>query len=206
MVWTMSGAAGGGVIRSECDGDGGGQLRDHGAAVDFEGGLGSEYRSLNPYNPPSMLWHTMASEDKGDIPEKNWYCEHFRLTVFTQPFQLDSASNWWSDTTGDTPSKSTSEPKIGGRADEGPYKGRLLTLTIRPGRVDWILAADPSQLRESPFSSIGGVTEAFDVFGSLFEPWLRISPKAIRVAIGTAAMLPVSDRAEGYRKLQPLLP
>lgn len=137
-----------------------------------------------------------------------WFCEHLRLTVFTQPSELEKSDAWWGNTIGEAPARSTIERKIGKRVADGPYKDRILSLTVLPTRIDWVLGADPAQpAMDTGFPSIGSLKDSLITLDRVREKWLTSPlPPVTRLAVGTAIMLPVRDRSHGYRSLQELLP
>lgn len=149
----------------------------------------------------------MKDKDVSDQSDDGWFCEHLRVTIFTHPFEIEDADSWWSDTTGELPATSTVERKTGKRADDGPYRDRILSLKVQATRIDWVLGADVANATSGiGFSSIGTLPDSLDVMREVIDKWIKLKlPPVIRIAIGTAVMLPVSDRAGGYRALQPLL-
>jgi hypothetical protein len=147
-------------------------------------------------------------ENRISDQSKEWFCEHIRVTFFTHSFALDEASTWWERATGEPPPKSSMDRRAGRRTDEGPFDGRNLSLSIQPSRVDWILGVDAAQLLEqATFPSIGPLPESLALMQRAVAKWLSDTvPPVFRMAVATAVMLPVADRAEGYRNLQPFLP
>jgi hypothetical protein len=134
-------------------------------------------------------------------------CEHLRFTVFPVQLQPPEDNTWWKDAVGEEPTTRTSQPRKGEYKDQGPYHGGLLTLGMLPGRIDWILSPDPEQAQEQlGLPSIGLFEETLETFSSTITKWLGRCPLAKRIAFGGAALLPATDRIEGYRKLAGYLP
>jgi hypothetical protein len=143
----------------------------------------------------------MSQDSEQRAPSSvDWHASAVRVTAFLAPNAEVEATNWWNSVVGESPDKSTSQPKIGTIQEEGQFLGGKLILLVQPGRVDWAL-------------NKGGGPEtlgAFDAVVSSFETsiakWLETAPPLQRLAFGSILVIPVDDRETGYARLAAFLP
>src|SRR5262245_26476888 len=100
---------------------------------------------LNSTRPPISAWQTAL----------------LRLTAFPSPTSAQfDAEKWWSEIVGETPEKTTSQPKIMLQAAEGLYGAGKLVLNVQPIRIDLLYAALDDNNIEASIPSIGSFLDA----------------------------------------------
>ena len=91
--------------------------------------------------------------------------------------------------------------------EAGLFEPGWLTLEISPTRIDWRYMVKPTEgLPSSGLKVFGLFRETRKPFLRLMKRWLKTSPPLSRLAFGAKLLMPVADRQEGYRALDPLLP
>jgi len=117
--------------------------------------------------------------------------------------------NWWQDVVDSEPETQLIQAKRGEKRFQGAFEGGQLTLQVRPGRIDWLLGPAVSN-DEQPtgefIPSVGRFDAMCHRFKELVDRWLPSSPSLNRIAFGGVILLPVPDRATGYKRLVPYLP
>ncbi len=138
-----------------------------------------------------------------------WQVESLRLTSFPDPSKPLPSQDWWSALVGLPPDSETRRPREAVTITTGPFAGGTLTLSIQPGRIEWLLSAlPPTQSPETPgFPLIGPFPDTNSTFHALGMRWLqrRDCPPLTRLAFGAILLTPVKDRKAGYIALQPYL-
>jgi len=138
-----------------------------------------------------------------------WLTESIRLTLFTQPPTVDVAVNWWQTVAGDLPANHTVQRLGPMLQQQGPIRGGYcnLSLQYQPGRVDWVLSPIvPDHMRIDGFPNFGAYDAATTAFLELFSRWIQGAPAFNRLAVGSTLVVPVQDKADGYRRIQGFLP
>lgn len=138
-----------------------------------------------------------------------WQAESLRLTVFVTEGAHEStqAVAWWNSTVGQQPemdqhNRASGLVQLSGKVFDGTCS---LTLASQLGRVDWILSAPPpSEL--AGFPTVGCLKDVLHKFIELLCPWLAVSPKLTRMALGAVLVIPVEDREQGYIRISSFLP
>jgi hypothetical protein len=94
--------------------------------------------------------------------------------------------------------------------ETGYYNGGLLTLTVRPARIDLLVAPHAPDIAkpEASMPHLGSFPEVLTTFNQLVEKWFKLEncPPIIRLAFGTTLSEPATDRVAAYRKLSSYLP
>ena len=138
-----------------------------------------------------------------------WLTESIRLTLFTQPPTVDVAVNWWQTVAGDLPANHTVQRLGPMLQQQGPIRGGYcnLSLQYQPGRVEWVLSPIvPDHMRIDGFPNFGAYDAATTAFLELFSRWIQGAPAFNRLAVGSTLVVPVQDKADGYRRIQGFLP
>jgi hypothetical protein len=132
--------------------------------------------------------------------------EMLRLTAFLAPSTHPAAQTWWADLVGAQPETVTSKPGRGESQEAGALGNCTLTLSVQPGRVDWLLTKrlEENVLPETGWA--GPFKETLDLFISLMTRWLENGPPLVRLAFGAIVHEPTQDRIAAYRKLAQYLP
>ena len=140
-------------------------------------------------------------------PLQAWQASSVRVTAFqSQP--ITAEQTWWADLVGYPPETLVSRPKAGEYLAAGEFEGRLLSLEVRPDRLDWTLApvvkaeaGEPSTLPlPGPFPAV------LTSFMNLMSRWTPLAPSITRLAFGAVLAQPTEDRAAGYRRVSKYLP
>lgn len=134
-----------------------------------------------------------------------WAAASLRLTAF----QVDSVDgqDWWQSVVGEDPETETKKNKGLFYEVAGPIDSRVLSLSIDPVKISWILApaVDMEFVLGEDWPSLGPFPEALTDFRSLLNRWLETCPAIKRLAVGVVLLLPAQDGPAGYRKLNELL-
>ena len=138
-----------------------------------------------------------------------WLTESIRLTLFTQPPTVDIGVNWWQAVAGELPTSHTVQRLGPMLQQQGPIRGGYcnLSLQYQPGRIDWVLTPIvPADMKIDGFPNFGVYDGAASAFIEFFAQWIRGAPVFNRLAVGSTLVLPVQDKADGYRRIQRYLP
>lgn len=148
----------------------------------------------------------MAAENKTEVT--SWQAETVRMTAFLAPSAQVKADGWWMATVGSEPDTRTSKPSRGELVETGNYLDNSLTLSVQPGRIDWILAPSQAQIENSEIEikTVGRFPEVADSFGHAMSAWLKICPPVVRLAYGSVLLERVESKEAGYRQLSKYLP
>ena len=68
----------------------------------------------------------------------NWQAESLRLTVFLATNVQLGDEGWWTKVAGTDPENRIAKPNRGEIVEAGIFQGNVLTLSVQPGRIDWI--------------------------------------------------------------------
>src|SRR5258708_4034004 len=96
----------------------------------------------------------------------NWLTESLRLTAFLAPSAEVKAEGWWAATVGSEPESRSAKPSRGEFVDIGSYLDNSLTLSVQPGRIDWILTPSQAQIEnlEITLKTVGRFPDVADAF------------------------------------------
>src|SRR5262245_4280331 len=149
------------------------------------------------------------SNEFGRVSVSDWEVESLRITTFPAQNAEVKPDNWWQDVVDSEPETQLIQAKRGEKRFQGAFEGGQLTLQVRPGRIDWLLGPAVSN-DEQPtgefIPSVGRFDAMCHRFKELVDRWLTSSPSLNRIAFGGVILLPVPDRATGYKRLVPYLP
>ena len=137
-----------------------------------------------------------------------WNAQAYRLTAFPIESGPYGTAEWWEALVGQPPETAIARPRKGGVLESAPLNSGALSLEVELDRLHWRLSAredSDSTIDELP--TLGGLGETLDTFKSLMLGWLKLAgrPTFERIAFGSSLVLPVPDRATGYRILDDLL-
>lgn len=141
------------------------------------------------------------------IASPNWQVESARLTVFFSRSVSVVNPNWWASTIGSEPESRTAKPARGEYVEWGNYLNNALTLSVQPGRADWILSVSQAQFEdmEIKLKTVGPLASVAADFATVMNVWLKNCPSIIRLAYGAVLLEPVADQRAGYRRLSQYL-
>lgn len=131
-----------------------------------------------------------------------WRAESLRLTAFTLD-PMVGEQRWWEDLVKEQPEVKVVKPKEGEERVSGPYNNAELSLSVVPGRIDWLLSpSKAAQESAAGVADIGSFREALETFMGGMQQWLASAPSIARLAFGAVLLQPVDDRVAGYRVMQ----
>jgi len=138
----------------------------------------------------------------------SWQTESLRFTGFSPPNTKFDPSAWWLNLVGSPPETETSRPKAGFHKQEGFLEGKVLTLQVKPDRIDWILSpiVGPPEEPIETLPTLGSFEDVAKTFVELMFRWLDVSPIINRLAFGAVLVKPVADRKAGYIEIAKYLP
>jgi hypothetical protein len=144
---------------------------------------------------------------EGKAETDNWSAESLRLTAFLAPSAEVKAEGWWAATAGSEPESRTVKPSRGELVETGSYLENSLTLSVQPGRIDWVLAPSQAQFEnfEIELKLVGRFPEVADAFGHAMSAWLKNCPPVVRLAYGLVLLERVDTKEEGYHQLSKYL-
>jgi len=134
--------------------------------------------------------------------ESVWRVQLLRLTAFTSKSYGAEASKWWDTVSGEPPESRTERLKDSIISIEGRLGAGKLSLSLTPGRIDWVVGAEMNM--EQPLSEMPNIGLLGDVFSSFqvrCKKFLSLELGLTRVALGAILMVPVPDRQTGYGML-----
>jgi hypothetical protein len=139
------------------------------------------------------------------MENKDWEIETIRLTLFTPDAPSQQNLGWWNSVTSSDPENVANKPAMGIFTASGLVNDLTLTLTIGPGRIDWVLVG--ARTDDSPLASIGPVGVAMKKFHELLDDWINRKPaKATRIALGVGARSAAKSKVDAYTKISSYLP
>jgi hypothetical protein len=148
------------------------------------------------------------ANSKAEMPALNdWQVDTLRLTCFPiDPGKKHDADRWWRDVTGEERQNADINPV--GMVEHGRLGDAVLAMQCGPEVVNWIF--QPYKDEEGDWNKIltlGALVPTLERFLPMMEKWLDLEtvPIAKRLALGSVILLPVSNREDGYKLLQPLL-
>lgn len=160
------------------------------------------------YSLPDLECGTEQMSSQTRQPLGAWQLEQCRLTAFLHPVLRQPSEGAWEQFTGSPPERLTKEPRAVTVREEGLFRGGVLVAESRPDRIDFVHQFFPSGAESLPsLPVIGPYPEVSAVFLQRCEAWLAAYGADLRrLALGTAALLPTSDRRTGYEQLSAYLP
>ena len=138
-----------------------------------------------------------------------WQAESLRFTAFLTPSADHGGTTWWREVVGDEPENTTTRSRGTEYSAEGSFEAARLVLSLKPRRVDWLLAPSPDpEQGAGAMATLGPLAVTLDAFWRAAAKWLGLvtCPPLQRLAFGAVLLHPVSDRGEGYRGLSTYLP
>jgi len=152
----------------------------------------------------------MTSKRKAVLPPvADWQAASLRFTGFLAPSAEVAADTWWTDVVGEEPETRTVKPKTGEQRAEGPFQNGQMTLSVSPGRIDWLLnPKPPAEPEESFFKAVGLFVEASEPFVELVQKWFGVAtcPQLQRIAFGAVLLQPAENKIAAYREIDLYLP
>src|SRR5206468_2040175 len=133
-----------------------------------------------------------------------WTADLIRVTAFTSADAVVTPETWWKDVMGAEAEVETVRKSRLVRQDQGDALGGLLTLTVQPGRIDWVLGAKVPQKEPLPdfIPTLGPVVDSGpQLLELLTARWLPSCPPVDRLALGVNALVPVQGHQEAYELL-----
>lgn len=148
-----------------------------------------------------------------------WSAELFRFTAFPPETTVTvSPEQWWLTVATEPADNVNVHPKTSQFRFLGNYNEGELSLNINPARLDWLWRAreadeqpeatdEQTEVTDNIMPVLGKFKEKAEAFQQMLNPWFGLDdlPVARRIAIGAVLLQPVSDRPEGYRRLQEYL-
>ena len=139
-----------------------------------------------------------------EITREEWQVEQLRCTAFLLPQTVISADEVFHAIAG-TDAITRAENRQAMTSSAG---GTLDTIKMDvvcvPGRIDVLF--QPGDDVPSGAPVVGAYLASKELFVDVVGRWLRLRPPLQRLALGVLAVTDVTDRPEGYRLLQKLLP
>lgn len=123
-----------------------------------------------------------SAETNTEAP--NWLAELLRLTAFLSPSVAVKEAGWWASTIGSEPESYTAKPSRGELVEIGSYLDNTLTLSVQPGRIDWLLTISQAQIEdvEIKLKTVGRFPSVAEDFAVPMNVWLSDCPPIIRLA------------------------
>jgi len=146
------------------------------------------------------------AEASAPVATPAWQAESLRLTGLLPNTEPDTMA-LWKGVVGEDPDAFSTRRGFEQKA-EGPIEDKLLTLAVRPQRIDWSLSPIVQEELPSSFPSLGPFQGGLESIRTVAERWtsLEMCPSFQRIAMGAVLLFPVTDRVAGYRVVQDLLP
>jgi len=135
-----------------------------------------------------------------------WEVESLRVTVFTNDLIPPSyGDELWKKVVGTEAESISRKGSMGIFTAAGPVDDAMLTLTVTPGRVDWLFS--PASVEALLEHSLGKFQSQDERFAERLSNWLQFPSIVIsRIAFGLVIRLPVQNRIAGYKMLGEFLP
>jgi hypothetical protein len=139
-------------------------------------------------------------------PLDAWQAEFLRATAFSNdvipPSYVDEL---WKKVVNTDAESVTRKPALGTFSASGTINNATLTLSISPGRIDWV--ATPSNVEAALVEGMGKYVPQDELFGDRLSAWFQFPGLAInRLAFGALLRLPVATRVAAYKALGEFLP
>lgn len=135
----------------------------------------------------------------------DWKVGFLRLTCFVPPGVTYKDPGWWEKFVGEPPEAKTAKPKEGSEVITGPGLGGVVTLSLDPSRIDWIVNTPELAINSPDLPTIGSFRNIGGKFQDFGFSWLKEAPATNRIAFGALLLIPMKDREEGYRNLSQIL-
>jgi hypothetical protein len=139
-----------------------------------------------------------------DISNPNciWQVESLRFTLFYSAVDKQSAEGLWEKITGSLPQNRTERPQERLLVEEGIWEDNLLSVTLRPDRIDVIISSAPTIIPELP--NAGQLEAVISRAQNLLDK-LQFS-EVTRIAFGLVLLHPERDHSSAYQTLTKFLP
>jgi hypothetical protein len=141
-------------------------------------------------------------------PLSDWQAGQIRITAFFPQEQFDQRRDFWAELGLGEPA--LSQKKKGEVLSQGQVLNNWMVLKSDAfGRVDWVYVPEPleEETAESGPRFVGQFDRAVDEFLEFISDWIQEKrPSLERLALGAQALLPVTERVEGYAQLSAYLP
>ncbi len=149
-----------------------------------------------------------ATTDTSESARSAWQLEFVRLVAFPADLRPSTDQDWWKDAASEIPDDFVSTRKKHTREDRGSCQGTVLSLTVNPSRVEW-LVQPIGESGDGPIRlpTLGLLHEKVDWFVELVNPWLADScPPLMRLAFHGKLLQAAATQREGYKILSRFLP
>ncbi len=186
-------------LRSQPGNEGGGVIHDY--RIDFAlltKGLNLKNTRVSTGGVSELL------DPKPETTSQEWEPEQVRFTAFTAPLFRTTAEEVFRITAGEDPTKMSHDKQQRSQTAEGPFGAGTLSVTLVPGRIDWVYALQEEPLQVS-FATLGPLSGSVQTAQPAFQKWLQTEPSLNRMACGFILLRTSKDRASGYREIQPYL-
>lgn len=131
-----------------------------------------------------------------------WHVESLRFTLFYPIADWQPVNNLWEKITNELPQNKTERPLERLLAEEGIWNDNLLSVSVRPERVDIVISPAPMSIPSLP--SIGLLD---DVMIKASDILTKLSfDQVTRIAFGLVIQQPEKDHSSAYQSLAKLLP
>jgi hypothetical protein len=142
------------------------------------------------------------------LPIGDWQVQLLRMTLFTAHRHRVGSQDWWNKVRARSPDTIIEKPGVGGRREMGQFGEGMLILGTEPGRIDWVLAADPrASSSVDPIRTIGSFPETLEELCSVTRKWFSLAdcPSARRLAFGAVLLYCVDTQQIAVEQLTPYL-
>lgn len=136
-----------------------------------------------------------------------WEVESLRLTALFPSGDLPNARELWTRVAAEEPEMS-SEHKSGQTGAEGSFRNQKLSLTMPPGRVDWVYSLSPAETAERAIATACRLSDVEDIINQIVSKWTGSEdcPSFQRIALGLVLLCPTDSKESGYREIAEYLP
>ena len=109
--------------------------------------------------------------------------------------------------TGSEPENVNAKPTRGELIETGNFQGRVLSLFVQPGRIDWTVSPIVQTEDDSGgLNTLGEFGAAAQSFLSIMLAWLQGCPRIVRLAYGVVLLDPAENRENGYKRISEFIP
>jgi hypothetical protein len=133
--------------------------------------------------------------------EMPWLVQSIRFTSFLMP-EAPVPPETWGAVVGGEPENTIHQRAVALRQDSGSFLDAAATLTVLPGRIDWVFM--PLQTAEPGFATLGPFPVAAERHLAAMSQWVRSErfPATRRLALGIVLVEPTETRESGYERLR----
>jgi hypothetical protein len=135
-------------------------------------------------------------------PNCIWQVESLRFTLFYSIVDKQSADGLWERIAGSLPESRAERPQERLLVEEGIWEDNLLSVSVRPDRIDVIISSAPTIIPELPNAGQieGVISKSRNLLDKL--PFNGVT----RIAFGLVLLHPEQDHLSAYQTLARLLP